>query len=342
MRRASVETHANFTLYAVLATVCVLVLYELADSTSGNINGWLNHLTGLARLMEYRGPELHIREAARAILEFSRYLLMLRHLLSRRASVFSQDAWLEEPWQDASKSIKQQVFDHGLRLATTFEQCDVALKQGCPVSRAMELVDECNDIYDRLQTLHQKYISPVTAYDPELVPTPSDASRELPFSAALSLSITALGIQLGASQSAYRITSEIIEPTIDQEGANYESARVLVDHRSQSSNRQALARHIVREISCCLDQYPGAMGAARMVFCLDVAMKEFQPLDPDLERCKALSKRLSGRATIFDSMLQPASEIEKQEIANTERSLLEYRFAELELLANNMRSETQI
>lgn len=323
----------------VLAGVCVMVLYELADSDSGNVNGWLNHLTGLARLMEHRGAVSHKSAPARAILEFSRYLLMLRHLLARRATIFSQDVWLRVPWEDTDKSARQQVFDHGLRLATVFERCDLACDNQSSVPTASEIIYECDKIYDSLQVLQEEHISPNIASGLDSPPRPSTASLELPYPAALSLSITALGVQLGASQSASRLMTKIIAPAIERSARDeaIDDLGAIPEYRTSRSlnNRQALAQQIVCEISCCLDHYAGAMGAARMVFCLHIAMLEFGPLDDDFARCRTLLERLSGRASIFDSMVQPTTPLDKPECGDTERSLLEYRFKKLELMSRS-------
>ena len=125
----------------VLATTSVMVLYELFDATSESLAGWIDHLTGLSRLLQHRGPQMHTRQASRAIFEHSRYLLMLQHLMARKACVFGRSAWLEEPWRGAEKSVEQRVFDYGLRLSGVFEGCDRALSRQCSsrVEEAMEL-----------------------------------------------------------------------------------------------------------------------------------------------------------------------------------------------------------
>lgn len=311
----------------ILATTCVLVLYELADSTSGDMNGWLNHLSGVARLMEHRGADMHAEPAGRAILEHSRYILMLRHLMTRQSTIFSQGDWLQKPWQNADKSIKQQVFDYGLRLATAFDLCDSAINQGATTETAIALVGECQEIYDGLQALQEQHISSAFAFDLDPTLASSSPPFEVSYSAALSLSITALGIQLGACQSAREIISQILEPATedDDEGvAGCGPTRHLVDRSSYlSPNRKRLAQKILRYISCCWDRHTGAMGAARMIFCLDLAMQEFEPFTEESENCQAFLNRLNGRAARFDHLLPPSSAIAKHEYSKTNCFLLE-------------------
>lgn len=281
-----------------------MVLYELVDLAFDNTKGWLNHLAGLSRLMQHRGPTMYKNAAAIAIFEHSRYLLMLQHLLARKASVFSQPAWLNEPWQDVDKSVEQSVFDNGLRLAALFERCDVAAQRHSEVSEAIELFGECTELYDRLQILHQEHIAPGVA----VAPLPVAASSGVANPAAFMLSITALGIQLGAYGSACDILRRVIEPSItalEISDTNSESVRIITQRTSHLiAKRRALAQLIIRSVELCSNEGLGAMGAARVIFSLQLAKQQFQPAEPEFERCQILLRRLDGRTTRFESMLR--------------------------------------
>ena len=49
---------------------------QLFQSTSAAPAGWLNHISGIARLLELRGPDKHHGSLPRALLESSRYMLV--------------------------------------------------------------------------------------------------------------------------------------------------------------------------------------------------------------------------------------------------------------------------
>lgn len=56
-----------------LAAIRALSLYELFESTSGNIKSWQIHLAGISQLIDVRGPTRHHSHIARAILVDVRY-----------------------------------------------------------------------------------------------------------------------------------------------------------------------------------------------------------------------------------------------------------------------------
>lgn len=59
-----------------LVSVRALVLYEVFETTSDDPSAWQNHLTGMTRLMELRGPHKHRSPMARAVFEDVRYALV--------------------------------------------------------------------------------------------------------------------------------------------------------------------------------------------------------------------------------------------------------------------------
>lgn len=280
-----------------LATTCVLVMYELFDSTSGeNLDSWLRHLSGLAGLLQHRGPEMHDGPAARAILEHSRYLLMIQHLISRKACVFSQDAWLERPWQCAEKSVEQRIFDYGLRLTAVFEETDLATLESVESQTLIELFYKAVSIYHSVRDLYQEHIAEATSADRVIGPslTTSFQRRSSPV-APLLLTVTALGIQLGASISACE--------AFDQLKNHYPEFRVASEVEQEArildENRESLAHEIVKFVQIGQNNRMGAVGAARMVFSLRLASAQFDSASDQYHTSQALIFQLMGRKNRF-------------------------------------------
>ena len=287
----------------ILATSCVMTLYELFDTTTNNPDGWLDHLCGVYRLLQHRGPGLHNAEASRALFEHSRYLIMLQHLISRKSCVFGEPEWLECPWQDVEKSVEQQIFDQGLKLTSVLETCDRAIEEGSPDVDLTQLFHGCVEIYDDTMQLQEQSVAPAVdadleGYGPRL-DTDSMIARN---PAGLMLQITALGVLLGACVSAcdvyYRISCVRGIAFREMPGDMTERTTEFL------FSRQKIARRIIFSVRTCINERVGAMGAARMIFPLRLTIRQFQPTDPEMEECKALLQRLSGLANQFRGLIR--------------------------------------
>ena len=291
----------------ILATTCIMALYELFDSTSQTLDGWLDHLSGLSRLLQYRGPKLHCTTASRAIFEHSRYLIMMQHLMARKACVFGQRAWLEDPWAGVAKSVEQQVFDHGLRLCAIFETCDVALQKGSTNSNLIKLFADSIDLYDGIQRLRKQYIAEAVTVDLDSGPGSGGDTLTANNPAGLLLDITAMGIRLGACASACDIFGRMSDTSVgglDIGESDFEaSCRRIVTAVSLFQACSTLAREIVRSITTCIVERVGSMGAARMIFALRLAMQTLQSSDPAFEEAAALMQRLSGQTSRFGALI---------------------------------------
>jgi hypothetical protein len=271
-----------------------MVLYELFDPTEGKMDGWLNHLEGVYRLLQYRGPQMHTTIASRAIFEHSRYLLMLQHLMSRRACILSQPEWLTAPWHGCEKSIEQQVFDNGLRLATAFEGCDL-LKRGASDSESViNLFEECVEIYkNTVQILDT--ITPSVAVDLDSCSGEDFDILIVRNPAALLLSITALAIKLGACDTACSLL-----PVMGFQQSDLDS--IPAGAEALFEDIVPTAKQIVNSVATCVDQKAGGMGAARLMFALKLARPQLPSNSQELCQCDELMDRLSGLDGQFNAL----------------------------------------
>ena len=284
----------------VLATICVMTLYEMFDSSTSNLDGWLNHLSGVYRLLQHRGPKLHLTKAAHALFEHARYLIMLQYLVSRESCVLAEPEWLHCPWQDMEKSVEQQVFDYGFRLTSVYERCDLVM-QGCNQEiDILVLLSDCMDIYDGIGRLQDQFIWPAATTDMKdaVSPTANPALFKNP--AGVMLSITALAIKLGACATACDVYDHVkSDDTVLANAPDHLRSRAELLH----IDRYIVAKHILAMIRECVAERVGAMGAARMMYSLQIAIKQFSPTDPEYEECSTLMETLSGLSRMFRGVM---------------------------------------
>ena len=284
----------------VLATICVMTLYEMFDSSTDNLDGWLNHLSGIYRLLEHRGPKLHISNAAHALFEHARYLIMLQYLVLRKSCVLAEPDWLHCPWQDMEKSVEQQVFDYGFRLTSVYERCDLVM-QGCSHEiDVVVLLSDCMNIFDGIGRLQDQFIWPAATTDMKDASSPTADPALFKNPAGVMLSITALGIKLGACATACDIYGHVTSDAAALASApDHLRSRAVLLH----IDRHIVAKHIIAIVQECVKERVGAMGAARMMFSLQIAIKQFSTKDPEYEECSALMERLSGLSRMFRGVM---------------------------------------
>lgn len=286
----------------ILATTCVMTLYEMFDASHNNLDGWLNHLSGIYMLLKHRGPRVHAGTAAHALFEHSRYLIMLQYLVSRQSCVLAEPDWLICPWQDMEKSVEQQVFDYGFRLTSAYERCDKVIQGGCNEIDTVVLLRDCLDIFDGIGSLQDQFIWAAATTDM----TDATASNADPAlfknPAGIMLSITALGIKLGACATAcdlYRHDKDLAA-RLDKLPDQLRDRAVLLH-----IDRHIVAKQIITSVQECVHERVGAMGAARMMFSLQLAIKQFAITDPEYEECSELMETLSFLSQRFRGVMVP-------------------------------------
>jgi len=288
----------------LLAAIWFTMLYELSDATAQHPDGWLAHLSGLTRLLQHRGPELHRSTTARLILEHARSLIVFRQLVRRQASALSSPAWLSAPWLHCPKSLEQRVFDEGLKLAAVYQQCDDAVFGETMGADLQSIIEGCTSIYYAICYLEAQLDEPLLgrhlSHREEHIADPVD--RRNPVRALLL--ITALGIELGACTSAYAILSTQLKPTyndvVQPDGCfiDWNSIEMLLNCCRPT------ARRIMSVAKECPAEDAGALGAVKVILCLRLARDQFDITEPEAAECRVMLRALECLAGRFGGLLR--------------------------------------
>jgi hypothetical protein len=200
------------------------------------------------------------------------------------------------------KSVEQQVFDYGFRLTSVYERCDLVIEKGSKDIGTVALLNDCMDIFDGIGRLQDQFIWPAATTDMKDA-TASNADPALfKNPAGVMLSITALGIKLGACASACDIYlhDEDLAATLDKLPSQLRARAVLL-----YIDRHIVAKQIITTVQECVNERVGAMGAARMMFSLQLAIKQFSTTDPEYEECSTLMETLSRLSQRFAGVMAP-------------------------------------
>ncbi|KAL8830687.1 MAG: hypothetical protein Q9191_001292 [Dirinaria sp. TL-2023a] len=143
-----------------LAACTALVLYELLECTEDNLEGWVTHAQGVARLVEARGPSSFDSPLAHMIFMSFRNTAMIQALQGRKASMFTRPEWQTEPWKIHSKGPDQQLFDIGIELSAILARADKSKSIQESNAIALEkvaLLKDCEDLAKRLDTWFRQF-----------------------------------------------------------------------------------------------------------------------------------------------------------------------------------------
>ena len=287
----------------ILATTCVMVFYELTDSTSQRSDSWLEHVSGLGKLICLRGPESFSRPLSRAIFEQMRLIFMLQHLMKRTSCIFGRSDWLELPWRGVTKAMEQQVFDQGLRLTTLLERSDSTSTGECLPLDIESLFQSCIDVYDILSLMDTQLDCDTCTVDTHVS---MDSSSRVMDPEALLLSITVVGIQLGAAMSAHELLCAV-ERFTAQSDSLVPSFSPAIVHKAKelSGDRKNLARRILRSVELRMSTNARALALLRTDWALQLATQHFQRTDLEAQHCAAMRTILSERTSPFDALRTP-------------------------------------
>lgn len=280
----------------ILATTCIMTLYELLDSNS--LESWLSHMLGLEKLLCFRGPQTFTQATSRAIFEHARYVLMIKHLNARTLCVFGDATWLELPWRGVCKTLEQQVFDQGLLLTTLLERCDSTSPWGYALDDLYNLLKACSGIHGTLARLDSQIKVEMNAMDP--------ASNG---SALSLLCITALGIQLEAANTLDKLLRSL--NLSHQESLSIDTNVPIARPEIQSvcDTRLPLAQRIIKSVKIRSKSKTGALGRLRMIWSLQIAMQQFRGTDSEHRQCCLLLTSLSQAKSPFDALRSPCRSI---------------------------------
>lgn len=125
---------------AVLASCRMISLYELfrhvdGSKTSSQSIDWQNHVDGMCRLVELRGPSRHMEGSGHVLFQETRLLAIRLSLMRRRPSIFASPEWRTDPWKESPFTIQDELFDLMLQIAGLLQTQDALFSDIVPCTR---------------------------------------------------------------------------------------------------------------------------------------------------------------------------------------------------------------
>ena len=227
----------------------------------------------------------------------------MQQLMSRRGSVLSTRAWVEEPWEGLSKSDEQYMFDYGLQLSSIFERRDRLFRANDELEPLTRLLRDCVELAAGMQDLRNSMvISPDFKFN---YPRPTPTGLAPYF-----LKITTVGIQLGACSVGYE-SLERLETLFSQSttaGFAKSMSCLSVGNTAMlmEKQRKQLAREILDTIPMCLkDGTVSGTPAMRVHFSFRLAMQQFEHSELEYRQGQALMESLKSESKAFVELCDP-------------------------------------
>ncbi|KIW40326.1 uncharacterized protein PV06_07533 [Exophiala oligosperma] len=241
-----------------LAAARCMLLYEHFESTSDNMTSWFNHIIGISRIVELRGPRSHRTALTQSLLESMRYSAMIISLMERNRSAFGRPAWLTEPWLDGHKSLEQRIIDYGFHISNQLHRGDLLLLRDPPpdpTEHQMEVGRILHAIQDGLSGLEALHAELgdlcgrlAAAADPHEPLDTSCSSVDIGEISALLGSAIIHGLDLSYSVFAAALLPAYEKCTIP--GAAAMRANLL--RYTDQNRRHALAHKILVQLQTCV------------------------------------------------------------------------------------------
>jgi hypothetical protein len=254
-----------------------MVLYESSESTSGDIGAWQNHVLGLGRLIEYRGPSMDWSPLSRSVFESGRFLVMIVCLMRRQPSFLAAPEWSFQPWSGSKKELDQRLYDHGFLLANLFGQAEHGdLQQTLP-----HLLTSIREGYNGLHELNEELLEDGRR---RRLDTPEDAHSAIFGETTFALtSILIIALDLTYSIFAAALLEHCPASTLKDCGD------VIADIRGYTdpARRLKLAKEILRHLQICVSQNSLEFMRPRILFPLNVVRWELR--ECPLESAQALA-----------------------------------------------------
>ncbi|OQV02258.1 Fungal Zn2-Cys6 binuclear cluster domain-containing protein [Cladophialophora immunda] len=287
-----------------LATVSVMVLYELLQQTAMTPEGWSKHVTGFATLLQHRGPLRHRALLPRKLFEHSRYMLMMHGLAQRKASVFGEQEWREDPWNGADKGVEQKILDYGLRLGGLLEKADSLVKDAEGFDTMAMLVADLAEISNGIENCHSHYLPQHKSPSDASSADNHDSYRARPYQSPLNIPVkmTAFGIQLVACATGYALILNADGLNARGQGFCVINSMPFGVHTTKewfNSKRVLLAKEICKFSAIFLSKGVGIMGASRVIVPLRLASEQLETSDPEYAECHELLQKLEGKGMEF-------------------------------------------
>lgn len=284
-----------------LAAARCMILYEAFEATSENMTSWFNHIQGIARILELRGPRCHHSPLTQTILESTRYYVMIVGMMQRRPSFLGRAEWLTEPWVDGHKNFEQRYIDYGFYLSDLSHQGDSIISQDAsadPVSRHVEFVQVLRGL--------QCGLDAVTALRKELLQISIEQARSCPpgnidqnlcsvdFGEEAGTTITSA--TLNALDLSYSLfAAALLHRYRGHPSSEHDSVVSQFGPYVDQGRRLMLARQILQDLEACSH---GSFEhiRARMIFPLNVLRWELRQHPEEFGRVNGLFDVIAGKS----------------------------------------------
>lgn len=239
---------------------------------------------------------------------------MLKALMLRKASLFGQEAWLEVPWQDRTKSSEQQVYDLGFHLAAILERADQlgeADAYAMPLEETIDLLGRCNNLQSRLEDLYVKSLKPVLqAPRREWISSQFDNTQDMNSLTTADISHIMIVINLWSCQLLLGFVADALRRRLIEALDSHfmldidrTDVQALCDSSAEYTNQHELldlAHAILRYLPSCIGSRASEFAASRTLFPLTCILWQFRHFQaPFLEATSLMHQVAEARNMRF-------------------------------------------
>ncbi|EXJ84468.1 hypothetical protein A1O3_05136 [Capronia epimyces CBS 606.96] len=302
-----------------LASCMVLSTFEASTPQSTNktnTGGWASHVEGVARLIQFRGPDLHVAGLSHRLFLDFRSTGITHALATRKSTYLAQQDWLTVPWKIQPKSDLDQLLDIMAQIATLIEKAarlttafdDLHAQRIALVQQGWEFHSQLKNWY---QGFLQKQAGPLYYERPSSSRFLSQPASVFPKSlhfqnfkiARLHLSYWTVLLLLYSSILAIPFSSlSDVNPT----------SNLITSVENEFTHRQALelARMIAQSMEYLLSEDMHILGPQKVFFALRAAMHVFASTEAEdgqeMDWCKEIFEELDRRGYPFGKILSSA------------------------------------
>ncbi|KAH0837397.1 hypothetical protein FOPE_05043 [Fonsecaea pedrosoi] len=272
-----------------LAAARCMVLYESFESTSGDMGAWQNHIKGIARIIQLRGPKCHCDPLPKSILESMRYNAMVVCLTTKESSFLGGSDWPMQPWTETPKDFEQQLYDYGFTLANLFRRGEEACRcfdRGV----ILQIFEEIRDCYSGMGTLREELMAFHGEHDHSNRRGLRDPSSSKPIETGSAFDLALLlALELSFSIFAVALIDQCPTDIFDRRP----DLRAEISAHTDTSRRRDVSKLVIRLVHRCL----GAgfeHARQRLIFPLNVVRWEVRKTPEDSARVKALFETIAS------------------------------------------------
>ncbi|KIV82293.1 hypothetical protein PV11_04414 [Exophiala sideris] len=276
-----------------LAAARCMVLYESFESTSESMTSWFNHIGGVARIIQLRGPRSHRKPLQRTILESMRYNAMIACMMRRQDSFFAQHQWLTEPWMDDTKSLEQRYIDQGFVLSSMYGKSDALMQLNVynEMSIRQEILEILRRLLDGLSNLRDlsQELAEVEAQCARSKPAGYNV-KELCTPQTGEVSIAVASATIIALELSYAmLAAALVNGYTDRLHFDDDDSGILADISSymDQCRRLTLSRQLLQDLQTCLEGNFDCT-RARLIFPLNVVRWELRESPEDSAKVREL------------------------------------------------------